>query len=95
MDFDYNIWLDSKLGKPVTWTLSASKKSVSRNILESEVKECILYGHIRSTEQTSKGVKIIKEMNLHDPEYELLVVVYLDLPDRFKIISNHLKRRKR
>ncbi|MFQ6072525.1 MAG: hypothetical protein ACE5KT_07485, partial [Methanosarcinales archaeon] len=77
------------------WTKTAWNKLISREIAKIEVKECILFGDKKSTIQTPIGAKITKEIEVYgDPRYEALIVVYLETPTQYQIISNHLRRRK-
>lgn len=95
MLFDYEDWLDERLGKPVMQTKSAWSKLLSREISKTDVKECILFGEKRSAIQTPTGVKVTMKKEVVDPRFEALIVVYIETNTHYKIISNHLRRKKR
>ncbi|MFQ6062971.1 MAG: hypothetical protein ACE5J9_07325 [Methanosarcinales archaeon] len=95
MSFDYEAWIDEKIGVPVVWTKTAWGKLLSREISKVDVKECILFGEKRSAIQTPTGVKVTKEMKVIDLQFEALIVVYVETKTHYKIISNHLRRKKR
>lgn len=91
----YEEWLNAKLGKPVLWSKHAATTAIVRNIHNEAVKDAILYGKKLDCESTETGEKVTVSKELHDPMYRALIVVYLDLPTHYYIISNHYQRRKR
>ena len=58
------------------------------------MKECLLSGEKRESIDSESSSKIVIEKALHDPIYEVLVVVYVDCEDYYLIVSNHLRKRK-
>ena len=94
MSREYEKWLDERLGRPVLWSKHAALTAISRDIFSEEVKDAILFGQQISCESTKTGDKITLKKELHDPLYRSLIVVYLDLPTHYYIISNHLQKRK-
>jgi len=91
----YEEWLNERLGKPVLWSKHAAVTAVTRNIYNEDVKDAILFGDITRKDSSEQGSKITVKKQLHDPQYESIVVVYIDLPTHFYVISNHFHKRKR
>jgi len=91
----YEQWLDERLSKPVIWSKHAALTSISRSIFSDDVKDAILFGNRIDCETTKKGDKITVKKNLDDSYYKSLIVVYLDVPTHYYIISNHYQKRKR
>ena len=91
----YEEWLNERLGKPVVWSKHAAVTAVTRNLYCEDVKDAILFGDVTKKESTEHGLKITVSKQLHDPRYEAIIVIYLDLPTHYYVISNHFHKRKR
>ena len=89
MTSSYGDWLNERLGKPVLWSKHAATTAISRDISSDYVKDAILYGDKINCDSIKTGDKITVKKILHDPINEALIVVYLDLPTHYYIISNH------